>query len=609
MSNANSTGRYGRLDPGPGFSREFDYTASSSIDADKDGALLTNLGAVVNITLTLPAAVAGMEFAVMRIAPYAITIAPAGGEYIGGGPASCAYVVNTRKLAVFSCIVAGTWEIIFGRGTDEKNILDYGADPSGATDSLAAWNLWVAALNSATGLLGVLPPGTFKLTASPNKITSSSIFIEGQGEQVTFVNMVPAATMVAFDFDQGGGSGAQWGVSNLTITSSNTTYTKTGIKMTDHSGCYVSHIKMVGLYGGDSVGLHLNGRADSTFDNLVIAANVPIRLSHNPNDPVNDADHLEFRDLYLLPYATAPSTLAHASILIDPDVVVSNVSFSGRQGWVGGKYGIYHVADGTAGAASWGLALHNVRCEQLLSGGETYHLEFHASTPLQEITMVNCRSDELKKGGYFKNVYNIVKIGCHDTTPGATADMMEVVATTSSMSWVGQVPSVTGTMTLPAALVSRRESRLASYILPHDAVWNTSAAPRMVYGSGTPEGSVTAPVGSIFQRSDGAYGTSVYVKENGSGTAGWKATGGLTGSATFNPADLADGTGETTTVTVTGAALGDYAVASFSLDLQGLIMTAWVSAADTVSVRFQHEVGGANINLASGTLRARVFTL
>jgi hypothetical protein len=79
----------------------------------------------------------------------------------------------------------------------------------------------------------------------------------------------------------------------------------------------------------------------------------------------------------------------------------------------------------------------------------------------------------------------------------------------------------------------------------------------------------------------------------------------LKGSATFNPADLADGAGETTTVTVTGAALGDYAQASFSLDLQGITLTAWVSAANTVSVRFQNETTGS-VNLAEGTLRARV---
>ncbi len=79
----------------------------------------------------------------------------------------------------------------------------------------------------------------------------------------------------------------------------------------------------------------------------------------------------------------------------------------------------------------------------------------------------------------------------------------------------------------------------------------------------------------------------------------------LAGSTTYNPASLGDGVGATTTVTVSGAVLGDFAEASFSLDLQGITLTAWVSAADTVSVRFQNESTGT-IDLASGTLRARV---
>ena len=78
------------------------------------------------------------------------------------------------------------------------------------------------------------------------------------------------------------------------------------------------------------------------------------------------------------------------------------------------------------------------------------------------------------------------------------------------------------------------------------------------------------------------------------------------GSATYDPASLIDGAGATTTVTVTGAVLGDFVTAvSFSLDLQGITLTAYVSAANTVSVRFQNESGGT-IDLASGTLRVRV---
>lgn len=80
----------------------------------------------------------------------------------------------------------------------------------------------------------------------------------------------------------------------------------------------------------------------------------------------------------------------------------------------------------------------------------------------------------------------------------------------------------------------------------------------------------------------------------------------LVGSATYDPPSLVDAAGATTTVTVTGAVLGDYAQASFGLDLQGLTVTAYVSAADTVSVRFQNESGGT-LDLASSTLRAVVM--
>jgi hypothetical protein len=78
------------------------------------------------------------------------------------------------------------------------------------------------------------------------------------------------------------------------------------------------------------------------------------------------------------------------------------------------------------------------------------------------------------------------------------------------------------------------------------------------------------------------------------------------GATTFDPGSLADGAGETKTVTVAGASLGDFAFASFSLDLQDINHVAWVSAADTVSVRLQNESTGT-VDLASGTLRVGVI--
>ena len=42
-------------------------------------------------------------------------------------------------------------------------------------------------------------------------------------------------------------------------------------------------------------------------------------------------------------------------------------------------------------------------------------------------------------------------------------------------------------------------------------------------GNGTPEGVVTANVGSLFLRQNGGAGTTLYVKESGAGNTGWVA--------------------------------------------------------------------------------------
>lgn len=80
-----------------------------------------------------------------------------------------------------------------------------------------------------------------------------------------------------------------------------------------------------------------------------------------------------------------------------------------------------------------------------------------------------------------------------------------------------------------------------------------------------------------------------------------------TGSKTFDPPSIADKASTTTTVTVTGASLGDFAVASFSLDTTGVSLAAQVTSANTVTVIFSNLTGGA-VDLASGLLRARTFS-
>jgi hypothetical protein len=77
-------------------------------------------------------------------------------------------------------------------------------------------------------------------------------------------------------------------------------------------------------------------------------------------------------------------------------------------------------------------------------------------------------------------------------------------------------------------------------------------------------------------------------------------------TATYDPPSLATGAvGPIQTVTVTGAVLGDFVKASFSKDLQGVRINAWVSAADTVKYQFGNPTAGT-IDLASGTVALRV---
>src|SRR6266566_1228676 len=94
----------------------------------------------------------------------------------------------------------------------------------------------------------------------------------------------------------------------------------------------------------------------------------------------------------------------------------------------------------------------------------------------------------------------------------------------------------------------------------------------------------------------------------GPGTPGtWNRFGFTTldNSAPYDPPSLAPGLGATTAVTLNGATLGDHAEASFSGDLQGITLTAYVRAANAVSIRLQNGTAGT-LNLASGTLRVRV---
>lgn len=74
-------------------------------------------------------------------------------------------------------------------------------------------------------------------------------------------------------------------------------------------------------------------------------------------------------------------------------------------------------------------------------------------------------------------------------------------------------------------------------------------------------------------------------------------------TATIDVGSLADAAGETNAVDVPGVLLGDIVLGvSLAVSLVGITVTAYVSAANVVSVRFQNESGAAP-DLASTTIK------
>lgn len=76
--------------------------------------------------------------------------------------------------------------------------------------------------------------------------------------------------------------------------------------------------------------------------------------------------------------------------------------------------------------------------------------------------------------------------------------------------------------------------------------------------------------------------------------------------ATVDAASLIDAAGETHTVAVPGVALGDMVIAvSLGVDIAGLIVTGYVSAASVVTIQIQNESAGT-VDLASTALKILV---
>ena len=74
----------------------------------------------------------------------------------------------------------------------------------------------------------------------------------------------------------------------------------------------------------------------------------------------------------------------------------------------------------------------------------------------------------------------------------------------------------------------------------------------------------------------------------------------LSGSATWDPSGIGDGDEQAIGITVAGAELGDYCLASISVDIQDMVLRCQVTAADTVTLVLANNTG-SEVDLGSST--------
>lgn len=223
-------------------------------------------------------------------------------------------------------------------------------------------------------------------------IEQNTIKLRGHGTYSTSL-AYGGTTGTFITFTKGATGMVHVGISDVSITCTDTSNTKTAIKF---DGCQESHIRDVIITnwsGVDSVGIQISGHQTIDVKRVNIYATVPIRISESPIAGGVDFDHCHFSDMYLVRSGAAPSTLADALFLIDATVYVSNMTIDGYNAFVGGKEGVYFQISGSPVATSHGISISNIRAEQhTASGGFAVNIAGDASHYIHDVTLNNIRS-------------------------------------------------------------------------------------------------------------------------------------------------------------------------------------------------------------------------
>lgn len=300
-------------------------------------------------------------------------------------------------------------------------------DPTGALDSTLGIQ---AAINSFGGNPGMVffPCGTYKVT-SQITVSSNRMHIVGCGMWATNIVFAPTADGTCFKFENGVTVLYQGSLRCMAITTADVTHNKVAINIIDTSGYRLDDIAVHLWNGGanGSIAVLVQGRELGCCCDWYIDADRPLVIdqipaAHGGGPSAEAIDHFNFHNMLLNGGTLYPV------VTVKSGVVLTQVSFTGYQAWVGGTDG-FNWIDTTSTAQSNGLVFENVRVETS-SDPTKYAFNIQMNLGLQDL---------LFKSGQIgtRNGYSLHRVTCvswHNTFYSlGTGVGLSVDATVSGM--------------------------------------------------------------------------------------------------------------------------------------------------------------------------------
>lgn len=447
-------------------------------------------------------------------------------------------------------------------GPDTFNVLDYGADPTGAADSYAAFAAAITALNAAGGGTLWMPEGTYKLLTAPTTITKPCQILGG-GMGVTTINCTGSINGFKFDFSSTARACAT--AQGFTInTTAAGTQTAIYYRQTNNSG-----VGQPFLFSDIEFGP---------------AWSVSLDIA---NQAQNNSQGGEIRNLFIR--GSTSATLPVAGIRVKGS---SNITISDCR--------IFEVTKGIIIDGSIlceGVKVRNTDIVNCWYGIDSGGTDTEITNCYVNVSLV---FGSYGIGFYLRSTANqSVIMGCYATTDdpdsfaiylgGAGSCRISecLVLSTSASRWSYGVDIDTGNGNIVHDCIIANVTNSAVYVGAgaannkiHDISFNDIIGATAINSPST-----TSRIYECFglgSNTDSSWDTPYWVY------------------ATWNPANLAPTQQDFLNVTVPGAAFGMGAVLAPPYDLQNMIATAQVSAANTVRITLTNSSSGS-VDLGSGS--------